>query len=259
MNLDEYRAIIAQQAQPQVEQPKVEEQTKPTVVEEPKTEQKEEVKDTKIEQPTKIEIDGKELTVEEIKNGMLRQSDYTKKTQDLARQRKEAEDAIKFYESLKENPQLTEQIKKVTPVPSAIDPNTSKVIELENKMYDMMLEMEIEKLQTKYPDFEAREVLSIASEKGIVNLEDAYLLSKSTKPQTNNVDVDKLKNDLRKEILAELDKEREDTKTIITTNGDSAPVITSQPTINEAEKKVARMMKMSENDYVKWRDAGKKK
>lgn len=46
-----------------------------------------------------IEVDGEKLSVEEIKLGYMRQSDYTKKTQAVAEQRKAAEEQSRSYES----------------------------------------------------------------------------------------------------------------------------------------------------------------
>jgi len=46
-----------------------------------------------------VEIDGQKVSIEEVKLGYLRQSDYTKKTQAVAEQRKAAEDQTKSYES----------------------------------------------------------------------------------------------------------------------------------------------------------------
>ena len=46
-----------------------------------------------------IEIDGESVSVEEIKLGYLRQSDYTNKTQAVAEQRKAADDQTRNYES----------------------------------------------------------------------------------------------------------------------------------------------------------------
>ena len=175
MNIEQYRALKAQEeaskAQQQVEQPTTPpvEETKP-VTEETK--------------PITVEIDGKEVTIEELKNGYLRQADYTRKTQQLANQRREFEDAVKLYEHLKSNPEILQQLQQVIDVPRTLDPTQAKVIELEQKVYDMMLEREIEILQNKYPDFEVREVLEMASQKQLTNLEDAYHLVKSSKGGT---------------------------------------------------------------------------
>ena len=46
-----------------------------------------------------VEIDGEQLTLEEVKLGYLRQSDYTKKTQAVAEQRKAVEEESQYYAS----------------------------------------------------------------------------------------------------------------------------------------------------------------
>lgn len=46
-----------------------------------------------------VEIDGEQLTLEEVKLGYLRQADYTRKTQAVAEQRKAADDERQFYAS----------------------------------------------------------------------------------------------------------------------------------------------------------------
>lgn len=119
----------------------------------------------------------------------------------------------------------------------------------------MMLQREIETLSTKYKDFEVREVLDMASKKGITDLEDAYLLVKSTKetatPET-------LKEQLRREILEEIKSEKISTQSIITAGADVVPVTSNEVTLSEGELRVAKMMKLDPNDYVKWRDMDKK-
>jgi hypothetical protein len=61
--------------------------------EEPEEEAKEE------DQATSIEIDGDPVTIDELKLGYLRQSDYTKKTQAVAEQRRTVEQQARQYES----------------------------------------------------------------------------------------------------------------------------------------------------------------
>lgn len=46
-----------------------------------------------------VEIDGEQLTLEEVKLGYLRQADYTRKTQAVAEQRKVAEEERQYYAS----------------------------------------------------------------------------------------------------------------------------------------------------------------
>lgn len=262
MNIDEYRALKAQmekeateEAQ-EIEQPvdvvKSEEETKPEEIETVEEEPEE-----KKDKPITVDIDGKEVTLDELRNGYLRQSDYTKKTQELSNQRKETKEAVELYEYLKSNPHIAQQIQENGgEVPDRIDPSLAKVKELENKMYDMMLEREVETLQSKYDDFEVREVLELANEKGIVNLEDAYHLLKANKPSSQEtLYVDKVKEELRKEILRELSEERDSTQTIISTNSQSSLPNVNLPQISKQELSVARNMGLSEKEYIKWRDA----
>ena len=257
MNIDDYRAMIAQEkedATHKSEQTQTPNETKP--IEKPKEEPTQE---NKIETlPDKLTIDGVgEITLDELKKGYLRTSDYTRKTQEVNKQRKEAEEAIKFYENLKSNPELAQEIASKTQIPRDLDPTQAKVVELENKLYDMMLQNEINNLQHKYPDFEVREVLPIAHEKGLLNLEDAYLLSKSQKTPTSksqeNINVDDLKKQLREEIIKELDNEKNSTRTIISTNSTDVH-LDDKPKMSEAERKVAKGMHLTDEEYIKWRD-----
>lgn len=251
MNIEQYRAMKAQEevskAQPQVEQP--------AIPSEAVVEQSKEVVDDK---PITVEVDGKEVTIDELKNGYLRQSDYTKKTQEVAHQRKETEEAIKLYEHLKNNPEITQQLQQVTSVPRSIDPTQSKVVELEQKMYDMMLEREIETLQSKYSDFEVMEVIEMASQKQLTNLEDAYHLVKSQKQggqvSMQSADIEKIKEDLRKELLKEIGSSVE-TSSIITPGSQQMVQAPNLPSLSQGEIKVATSMGMSPEEYAKWRDA----
>lgn len=209
--------------------------------------------------PEKITIEGVgEVTLEELRNGYLRQSDYTKKTQEVSRKTKEVEEAVVLYEHLRQNPHLAQQLLQTNQLPTTLDPTQSKVMELENKLYDMMLEREIETLQGKYPDFEIREVLQMAQAKNIANLEDAYLLAKSHKTVAQPQNLEEVKKQLRQELLKEIEQERNATHTIISAGDGGAIVQDNTPRLSEAERKVASMMKMSDADYVKWRDAGRK-
>lgn len=266
MNIEQYRALKAQESAP-TPTPTVTQQTEPTPTltqtpaqTETKPIETKPVEETKPALPDKINIEGVgEVTLDELQKGYLRQADYTRKTQEVSRKSKEVEEAVKVYEQLKTNPQLTQQVFQGQ-APKSLDPVQSKVVELENKIYDMMLEREIETLQGKYDDFEIKEVLEIAQAKNILNLEDAYLLSKSQKQSTQKPqDLEEVKKQLRQELLKELEQERKATQTIISSSDGVAVVQDNSPKLSEAERKVAGMMKMSDAEYAKWRDAGRVK
>jgi len=56
---------------------------------------------------TNVDINGTSVPLAELKNGYLRQSDYTQKTQELAALRKEATDALTLWKALQADPQGT--------------------------------------------------------------------------------------------------------------------------------------------------------
>lgn len=58
-----------------------------------------ETDDASDDEPKAIEIDGEKIDIEEVKLGYLRQSDYTRKTQAVAEQRKAAEEERQYYAS----------------------------------------------------------------------------------------------------------------------------------------------------------------
>jgi len=64
------------------------------------------------EKYVKVKVDGEEISVplNEALQGYQRQADYTKKTQDLAAQRQEAENALRLAQSIQANPGLTMQV-----------------------------------------------------------------------------------------------------------------------------------------------------
>lgn len=262
MNIDEYRALKAQVQQENVTQP-TEQPPNPTPPETPpkppeNPNPNHEEKPNNI--PNTIHIDGiGEITVDELRKGYLRNKDYTQKTQEVSKQRKEAEEAIQFLQQIKENPQILQEIANGKP-PQNFDPLIQKILELEATIYDMKVDKEIETLQRKYEDFDVREAIEIAQSKKLSNLEDAYLLSKSAKTPSNTPNVDELKQQIRKEVLQELEADANVTRTIIAPSNDGTVYEDKTPKLSEEEKKVARNMFRKSKDpyaeYAKWKNAG---
>ena len=65
-----------------------------------------------------------------------------KKTQQLASDKKDAEEAIAFYNQLKQSPETINVIKNNMDIPENLDPTQSKIKDLEDKLYDMIIEKE---------------------------------------------------------------------------------------------------------------------
>ena len=263
MNLDQYRAIKAQETQQStpatVQTPVEPTQTKPieapvTKVDEPTAES------TPIATPvnTKIVVNGiGEVDIEELKNGYLRQSDYTKKTQEISAKNKQNEEAVALYEYLRQNPQIAQQMLQNPGMQNQFNPTNSKLSEIEERMYDLMLQNDIRNMQDKYKDFDTQAVLKIADSKGITNLEDAYLIYRATKP-ASEVSVEDMKKQLREELIKEFANEQKGTQTLIS-SGATPIVQENKPSLSEKERKVAINMGLTEADYVKWRDMDKRK
>lgn len=284
MNITEYRAMKAQEAQEQQqvdsqskgEQPNV--QVEPTAVtsdEQPNQTQGTEStvpnqtgeqgetptqsSATETPEPTlpqTIEIDGVDVPIDELRNGYLRQRDYTQKTQALAKEKKQVEIATQYYQAIQNNPDLAKKMAETYNLPY-LTPEQAKVQELEEKYQDLLLEREVSSLQAKYNDFDAQEVLQYAFDHKIENLEDAYVLVNSRKqastPADAIPDVNTLKEQIRQELLAEL-QSNVDTSSIIQSGGDVAPVKDDAPRLSQQEIKIAKNMRMTPEEYAKWRD-----
>lgn len=259
MNIEQYRALKEEETLEEQPIPEDVEETKPI---EEETNIEEEVDVEKPEDvPQYVEIDGENIDINELRNGYLRQSDYTKKTQKLANEKREIEEALVFYNEVKNNPDAIESLRASTNIPRMADPNQMHLAKLEEELYDMKLENEINLMQSKYEDFEVRDVLQFASEKKMDNLEDAYHLLKSRNPtsksqETNNVDVEQMKADLKKEIMAEMNEDS--TGSIISSKQSNKIPTTEEVKISSKEKEIASAMGMTNKDYAKWRDASNK-
>lgn len=269
MNLDQYRAMKAQEqadttSQQSEVQPNAQIEQVPTTTVQPGVQTTPEIESAQpetgtetpaqtepsaTEQPQFFEINGEQVSLEELQKGYLRQSDYTRKTQEVSRKQREVDQARVLFEQLNQNPEIAQQI--------GYNPEQQRVQTMEEELADLRLQQEINTLSTKYADFDAEEAIEFAISRNMQNLEDAYLLNKNYKASapvptqsvanTPQIDVETLKAQIRAELQAELN-----TSTIISGSG-SAPQATPEVTLSEAEKRVARAMNMSEADYAKWR------
>lgn len=259
MNIDEYRALKAQEevtpTDSQVEQPVVTETVVDTpIVEAPETTEAPIVEDTPVTQtiPQVIEIDGKEVPIDELKGGYLRQADYTRKTQELAKQKEQAQIAQQYYDVINARPEIAKQFAENFNLPY-VDPEQAKVTDLERKYQDLLLEREVELLSVKYPDFNQVEVLKIAHDEKIDKLENAYLLNKARTggQSTATTDLASMKEQIRQELLQEL-QSNVDTGSIIGTGGSAKPITPDVPQLTPAQAKVAKSMGMTPSEYSKW-------
>lgn len=240
MNIDEYFAQVNQESndQPEVQPEVTPEQVTNNVV-------TEETSDAGTS--NKIFIDGVgEVDVSEVaewKRGYMRTQDYTKKTQEVAAQRKEAEKALEFYKQAQNGAEVD---------PNLFNPFADKLEQIESELTSFKIEKEIQELQSKYNDFEVMDVLNVAMEKGFSSLEEAYFFQRGSKVNNNTVDEAELTKRIREQILAEIEAERKANVSIISSNDISSPQINEQPKLTPEQEKIAREFGMSNEEYLQW-------
>lgn len=210
--------------------------------------------------PTEIEIPGMgKLTVDEIKEmrqGSLRQSDYTKKTQELARQRKELEDAETFFNYVRQNPALIEALKTAETNPNSVvnraTPEAEKIDQLAYNLKAMEVDMKLNELKSKYGDIDEIALFQKANELGTTDLE--FVLKGIRFEESKNVDVDsiiaKAKEAAKAELKAELEQNRDAVSTIVNTN--QQQIVQNKTALTSEQKRVADAMGMTEDEYRKW-------
>lgn len=267
MNIEEYRAMKtqleqeAQNADSKVEQTAEEVEV---ITPEVKTEEPIKIDNESKTNENKIVIDGEEVDIKDVtewKRGYLRNSDYTKKTQELSQARRELNEAVSMYEQLKTNPPTNQQSfqgqsSNENEKPVFLRSPAKQIEALESKVSGLMLQIEVADLERKYPDFDAKAVLEVAKNRGINDLEDAYLLHKSLKPSDNNLDIEALKEQIRQELVKEMEDEVKSTKSIITSGGtsDSKSVKSDKPKLSPQELKVATAFNMTEDEYLGYKN-----
>lgn len=143
-----------------------------------------------------VKLDGEELHVPlaEAIAGYQRQADYTKKTQELAQQRESLQFAATIQTALERDPAATIDLlarhygisradaqEMVDSFEEDLDPAEQKMRELDRRIAQFeeyqsqqQIEREIERLKSKYDDFDVNEVVQTALRLGTTDLEATY-------------------------------------------------------------------------------------
>ena len=199
-------------------------------------------------EPDKVHIEGfGDFTVEELKefkNGYLRQSDYTRKTQD----------ALELYEFLQDNPQIVNALMQTNngnfnPVIQKATPENAMMQQILHNQKAIEIEMKLNDLKNRYgSDVDEVALFQKATELKTDDLEFVYKALQYDNLVANQA---KAAQAAVNNIKAEIDANKAAVSTIISTNQSSVAQPTS--TLSEAEKKVAAQMGISEADYLKWK------
>ena len=139
-----------------------------------------------------IKLDGEELHVplSEAIAGYQRQSDYTRKTQELSQQKENFQFATAIQTALESNPAETLSLlsqhyglnsPEVQAAEEFLTPEESKMRDLDKRISSFedyqnqqRIEQEIKVLQSKYEDFDIKEVVSTALRMNTTDLEGTY-------------------------------------------------------------------------------------
>lgn len=202
------------------------------------------MKDTIFVQPdeegrlAKFKIGEQEYTQDDIlkwKSGSMMQDDYTRKTQELANQRKELEEQRKALEGgVFNQPQQTKGDES----------------QFNLKLAQLELKYEMDRLERKYPDMnkilvlqEAKRLMDNGMPAHLINYEDIY---NRTKPQ-------KTEAELREEIRQQLLKEQAEGTNVGSIIGGHSNLGSDDGQLTEAELLMAKRLGMTPEEYKKYK------
>lgn len=205
------------------------------------------------EAPTSYIIDGEEVSIDQIKewkNAGLRQSDYTRKTQELASERNRLKDAQTLYDYLKGNPNIVEALRQVETNPNIQRtlPSAEKdaLQKMQVELQTLKIDNQIKDLHNRYGDFDENKLFQTATERNIMDLE-VVLQSMLYSQGTNKAAIEEAKKQLREELEAN----KEGTKTTVKKGKPKSQPKKAKYT--QQEQRVAEGLGMTIEDYLKWR------
>lgn len=203
-----------------------------------------------------IEIDGfgkvKIDDLKEWKSGYMRQSDYTRKTQEIAKLRQENQQAMEVYNYLKNNPQVAQALNngdtsvlQNNPMFNSLNPVNSQINDLNMKLAGFELDNMINSLKGRYSDFNEVEVLQEADRLGVTDLEFVYNALQGKKLPTLKQELTK---EIEKSITNKIRKNGLDTQSIINSNDTNVVQGTG---LSDIEVAIAGKMGLSPEAYAK--------
>lgn len=205
-------------------------------------------------EPVKYNIAGLgEFTADEIrefKNGSMRQADYTRKTQELARQRGEMKDALELFNYVRANPELVEAMREAEADPAitqSVSPENEMLQAVFYKQKELEINMQIEALKQKYGDVDEVALFNKANELGVTDLEFVYkALNYDNGVANEQAIVEKVK----KQMMEDLQKNQQAVSTNVTTQTPNA--VGNVNSLTPEQRRVAVGMGLSEEEYMKW-------
>lgn len=211
----------------------------------------EEVVEQEAPAPQTFNINGQDLTIDEIQTGYMRQQDYLAKQQEIEALRVENQKALELVEYIKKNPHLAQRLMDEEgvdqEVASVTNPLTQRLEALERERYVEKVNNQISQLKAKYPDFNEVEVLNRAVNMKVQDLEFVYHGMRGANME--DVIAQKVREQLAK-ATEDMAKNTEATRTVI--GSAKQTDVEEKHSLTAQQMRVADLMGIGYEDYAKY-------
>ena len=244
-------------ADEQLEEEIVEETVETTEVEETEVPTDEEIVDEVVEDttpstPQTYNVNGQDLTIEELQTGYMRQQDYIAQREELNALREQNKQALELVEYLRKNPNLANKLLEEDNVDynatNVVNPLTERIEKLERERYVERMNNQIEMLKMKYKDFNEVDVLNKAVQMNTPDLEFVYHGMRGAK--IDDIIAQQVKEQLAK-AQEDMVKNTQATRTVVGKASDVEPTTTHN--LTQQEMRVADLMGISYEEYAKYK------
>lgn len=140
-----------------------------------------------VDTPQTVTIDGQEYTLDDVRSGMLRQADYTRKTQEVANERQQLAQPLALWKALEEDPAgaieaLQEHFAEQLVPAEELGPEDARWREVQTFMEKQQerealagVNAELARLESKFGSFDKDALLQHAIDRNIPDLEVALI------------------------------------------------------------------------------------
>ena len=220
--------------------------------EETETQHNEETTETEQpSEPQKFNVNGQELTLQELQSGYMRQQDYLAKIEEANKLREENKQALELVDYIKKNPEVAQRLMSEENAPkdvtNLVNPAMERIQALEKQMYIREMDARISQLKTKYSDFNEVEVLNKAVQMNTSDLEFVYHGMRGA--NMDSIIAQKVKEQLA-QATQEMAKNSQATRTVV--GNAKHTEINESHNLTKQQMRVAEMMGISYEDYAKY-------
>lgn len=233
---------VAEQTNEEVQAEQTVETVEPTTTEEVTTE---------VPTINEIDINGQKVSLDEVRQGYIRQQDYIAKQQQLDAKLKEAEQSLQLVDYLRKNPQIAQRLyedEKAPSVVQTVNPAMQEIENLKRELFQDKLNNTITNLKGKYSDFNEVEVMNKAVSMGVTDLEFVYNAMRGQ--NLDNIIAQRVKEELAK-ATEQINKNASATRTLV--GSGQEPKATTTHNLLPQEMRVADMMGISYEEYAKYK------